>query len=319
MRLWFGGLIAFLLLSFHAAAHAGPVTKIVVFGDSLSDPGNLYAASGNTDPPTPPYYEGRFSNGPIWVDYMAPRYGIAVESHAVGGATTGTHNIANQTPGQYAGLQQQVQGWTAAQPGGADPDALYMIWAGSNDFSLLPPDATPDQIGLFFAETIGNLLNAAATLYASGAQKVMIGNVPDIGLTPQAREAGIGEQLSLLVQSFNAQLVAEVERLFTEALILDSFGMLHEILAMAEDLGLTNLTDACLVRGASISLCDDPEAHMFWDGMHPTSGVHEIFAARMASLLAPAQVSEPAVWPLVLAVLPLVFLLRRRRAGFARP
>lgn len=319
MRLWFGGLVALFLISSHAAVHASPVTRIVVFGDSLSDPGNLYEASGHTDPPVPPYYEGRFSNGPIWVDYMASQYGIDVESHAVGGATTGTHNLANQSPGQYDGLQQQIQGWAAGQSAGADPDAVYFIWAGSNDFSLLPPDATPDQIGLFFADAIGNLLNAAATLYAAGAQNVVIGNVPDLGLTPQARQAGLSDQFTLLAQSFNAELAAAVEQMFAEALIMDSFGMLHEIVAMAEDLGITNLTDACVIRGESITQCANPEAYLFWDIMHPTSEVHRNFAARMAALLAPEQVSEPVAWPLFLVILPLAFILWRRRTGSARP
>lgn len=317
MRLWFRGLLALFLISSPAAVHASPVTRIIVFGDSLSDPGNLYQASEHTDPPVPPYYQGRFSNGPIWVDYMASQYGIAVESHAVGGATTGTHNLANQAPGQYDGLQQQIQGWAAAQ--GADPDAVYFIWAGSNDFSLLPPAATPDQIGLFFAEAIGNLLNAAATLYAAGAQNVVIGNVPDLGLTPEARQAGLSDQLTMLVQSFNAELAAAIERMFAEALILDSFGMLHEIVAMAEDLGITNLTDACFIRGESTAPCANPENYLFWDVMHPTSQVHGIFAARMAALLAPEQVSEPVAWPLFLVILPLAFLLWRRREISARP
>lgn len=319
MRLWFGGLVAFLFVSFHPALHASPVTKIVVFGDSLSDPGNLYEASGRTDPPVPPYYEGRFSNGPVWVDYLAAQHGIAVESHAVGGATTGTHNVANQSPGQYDGLQQQVQAWAAGQGGGADPDAVYFIWAGSNDFSLLPPDATPDQISMFLADAIGNLLNAAATLYAAGAQKVMIGNVPDLGLTPEAREAGLSDQFTMLVQAFNAELAAAVQQMFAEALILDSFSMLHEIVAMAEDLGITNVTDACLVRGESITQCANPEAYLFWDIMHPTTEVHRLFAARMAGLLAPEQVSEPVTWPIFLVILPAVYFLWRRRAGLARP
>ena len=252
-------------------------------------------------------------------DQIQERHGITVESHAVGGATSGTHNVANETPGQYAGLQQQVQGWVAGQTTGADPDALYFIWAGSNDFFLLPSDATPDQVGVLFAETIGNLLNAAATLYAAGAQRVMIGNLPDLGLTPQARTAGLGDQLTFLVQAFNEELAAAVERMFAEAMILDSFAMLHEIVAEAEALGLTNLTDPCVIRGDTITRCDNPETHLFWDIMHPTSAVHGAFADRMAALFAATAVSEPPVTLFSMVVLPLLLVLWRRRAGSARP
>jgi phospholipase/lecithinase/hemolysin len=47
-------------------ALAGPITGVVVFGDSLSDAGNVYAATGNRFPPAP-YSGGRFTNGPVWV------------------------------------------------------------------------------------------------------------------------------------------------------------------------------------------------------------------------------------------------------------
>ena len=45
-------------------------TQIVAFGDSLSDNGNLHdlMAKFNVDTPAAPYFEGRFSNGPVAVE-----------------------------------------------------------------------------------------------------------------------------------------------------------------------------------------------------------------------------------------------------------
>ncbi|HDV5785644.1 TPA: hypothetical protein RJD83_002616 [Legionella pneumophila] len=43
--------------------------NIVVFGDGLSDNGNLYAYTNHRRPASPAYYNGRFSNGPVWVEY----------------------------------------------------------------------------------------------------------------------------------------------------------------------------------------------------------------------------------------------------------
>jgi hypothetical protein len=66
-------------------------SKIYAFGDSLSDPGNIYNATSFVQwfdgllgleipvlPPSPPYFEGRYSNGPNWVDYLAEDLGITV-------------------------------------------------------------------------------------------------------------------------------------------------------------------------------------------------------------------------------------------------
>jgi outer membrane lipase/esterase len=47
--------------------YAGELTQIVAFGDSLIDTGNFFAASGQTTPASPPYFNGRWTNGPAWV------------------------------------------------------------------------------------------------------------------------------------------------------------------------------------------------------------------------------------------------------------
>jgi len=68
-------LAAFAFVLSGSAVPAGRINQIVVFGDSLSDSGNLFAATMGTTPP-PPYYQGRFSNGPVWVEDLAGRLGV---------------------------------------------------------------------------------------------------------------------------------------------------------------------------------------------------------------------------------------------------
>ena len=51
---------------------AAPITDLYVFGDSLSDTGNLFALTFGIEPPSPPYFDGRFSDGPVWVETLAP-------------------------------------------------------------------------------------------------------------------------------------------------------------------------------------------------------------------------------------------------------
>ncbi|HST91688.1 MAG TPA: autotransporter domain-containing esterase, partial [Brevundimonas sp.] len=53
-----------------SAANAQTYNRLVVFGDSLSDNGNLYAATGNTTPTSPPYFQGRYSNGPVFTELL---------------------------------------------------------------------------------------------------------------------------------------------------------------------------------------------------------------------------------------------------------
>jgi outer membrane lipase/esterase len=54
--------VALILFGLCAVAQADGFSAVVVYGDSLSDNGNLYAATGQ---PGAPYYDGRRSNGPV--------------------------------------------------------------------------------------------------------------------------------------------------------------------------------------------------------------------------------------------------------------
>jgi phospholipase/lecithinase/hemolysin len=93
-----------------AGAASVPFSRIVVFGDSLSDTGNFYHLTGGQLPPTP-YANGRFSNGPLWVEYLADDLGMQVlleNNYAVAGATTGHANSNDGVLGlQYPGLQDK--------------------------------------------------------------------------------------------------------------------------------------------------------------------------------------------------------------------
>jgi len=67
-----GGALAALVVA--ACAFAGSATaqdydRLVVFGDSLSDNGNLFLATGGAQPPAP-YYQGRFSSGPVFTELL---------------------------------------------------------------------------------------------------------------------------------------------------------------------------------------------------------------------------------------------------------
>src|SRR5262245_45599060 len=46
-------------------AAAEPFTGVYAFGDSLSDAGNVFIATGGAIPGAP-YFAGHFSNGPTW-------------------------------------------------------------------------------------------------------------------------------------------------------------------------------------------------------------------------------------------------------------
>ena len=84
--------IAALLAAAAPLAHASSFSSIVVYGDSLSDNGNLYAATGV---PGAPYVNGEFSNGPVAVQQLSTLLNAPLADFAFGGATTGIGNIGD--------------------------------------------------------------------------------------------------------------------------------------------------------------------------------------------------------------------------------
>jgi phospholipase/lecithinase/hemolysin len=257
------------LMATTSFARASSFSAVVVYGDSLSDNGNLYALDGGIDPLSPPYFMGRFSNGPVAVEQLAALVGAPLEDFAVGGATSGVGNEGDggtQTttglfglPGMFGELAA-TNGAIATSP--LTPSALFVVWGGANDFLA---NGSP-ALGAADIDAI------VGQLEADGATHILVPGVPDLGLTPDFMGSAAA---TLYSEQFNADLQATLP---AGATYFDTFDLLHQIVADPSAYGLTNVTNPCLV-GATI--CPDPNQYLFWDGFHPTTTVDSILAQDM--------------------------------------
>jgi len=258
-------------------AASTPFSRIVVFGDSLSDTGNFYHLTGGQAPPAP-YFEGRFSNGRLWLEYLAEDLGMQVlaeDNYAVAGATTGHLNSNNGLLGlQYPGLQDEISQFLSShQDGGADPAALYIIWAGANDFFvLLQSGGSPADL---VANGVKNLAQAIARLSQAGARQILVVNVPDLGLTPFGINSGMHAQITLLCGAYNQALEATLDDLAVggiPTIRVDAFERLRQMVSSPVLFGFTNVTESFLAVGG------EPSEFLFWDAVHPTTRGHEVLA-----------------------------------------
>src|SRR5512137_1549299 len=115
-------------------ASAAAFTGLTFFGDSLTDTGNVFVASGGSTPP-PPYFNGRFSNGPVWAESLATGLGFPTSSNAalLGGNNYAFGGARITASGSVPSLLAQMGGlWGPAHPV-ADPNALYVLVGGMND------------------------------------------------------------------------------------------------------------------------------------------------------------------------------------------
>jgi phospholipase/lecithinase/hemolysin len=266
-----------------AGARAEPFSGMVVFGDSLSDTGNLFTFTGEAVPASPPYFQGRFSNGPVWVEHLLSLLDVDPDllvNFATGGATSGTTNI---TASEAPGLLTQIDAF-AASGSPVDPEALYVVWAGANDFlgNVADPEAA-------ITTAVTNIATAISTLAALGASTILVPNLPDLGKVPEIRESGDAALIAgatALVVAFNDALAATLDNLAAmleiDLIPLDVFALLEDIVADPAAFDLVNVTDRCLSADQT-TICDTPEQHLFWDGDHPTAAGHSLLADAAAA------------------------------------
>ncbi|MBD2770793.1 SGNH/GDSL hydrolase family protein [Iningainema tapete] len=268
--------------SFESSLISGLFNEIYVFGDSLSDIGNAFDATrkGFKEglPPAPPYIQGRFSNGAIWVEYLAQLLGLTSKrktNYAIGGANTGnTNTFIPNNPLNLPGLQQQFTSFKTQYPQ-ADREALYIIWAGANDYlSGSLQDST---------QAIANLSNGVKLLATLGAKNIMVVNLPDLGKLPATRQdPQVSKFLSDITQKHNSGLAESLKALSqslgncVNIIQFDVYSLFNQVFASPQKFGFTVVTNSELEQLSQLQ--GYTEEFFFWDDIHPTTAVHKLLA-----------------------------------------
>lgn len=285
-------LLLITFLSFNAHAE---FDEMVVFGDSLSDTGNL-ASTGVVFPSPPFYAASRVSNGPVAVEGLADKLGLSAEAsmHLVGGAGGSNFSVAGARARPESDfpidLGDQVGAYLLQVGGIASENTLYVVFIGGNDVR--------DARGVSHKQS-KVILGAAAKvidqqlrlLIAAGAQHILVANSPDIGSIPETHLLAAATNNKHLVRQtkrrskqFNrilARKIRAIERDTDQDLVLfDVFAYLQKILRNSVAYGYSNTNDACFSTANDVfnSECEFGQRfseHLFFDEIHPTGRSHE--------------------------------------------
>ena len=284
---------------------AAPVSQIVAFGDSNVDSGNLRALFGPGVNP-PPNFGGRNNNGRVVVEYLASTLAVPLLNYGYSGATTGAPGLNAAIPNTLTQIQTH---FTALGAGAADPDALYIYWAGSNDVFLAttPPAQLQNKIN----GALTNIDTALRQLDARGAKKIVVATRtprPDLASVDNQNGIALNTALKDFVSSLDPLLAADI-------LIYDAYSRVADMVINPSNYGFTQSAALCINNNNVGDNCANDlnvaAGYINWDAAHKTTRVHALMAQQLI-----AQVPEPSVASLLaVAVLALVLTSQRKSAG----
>ncbi|MBM70803.1 MAG: hypothetical protein CME43_15140 [Haliea sp.] len=318
--------------------YAAPMfSDIYVFGDSLSDTGNTRAAvplgSTGTVAALAGYGpNGRFSNGPVWHEYLADLLDLPRATRSSAGGNNYAYGGArvDNAVGFSAGVLTQQARYNNDLGGGpSDSDALFVAWAGGNDMRDLVGDADPLAA---INATLDSLFGVLGGLVASGAGTLLVPNLPDLGSIPEFRTSAEAASATFVTTAWNTGLEQRLNGLArtTTASIyfLDVFSVFNSILADPAPFGYTNTTDECrsvvssgfLGLGRTEVSCAGADGYLFWDQIHPTTAAHRALGLSAFALLssgaALGTVPTPmTLWLFLFGLLILALVHRRHLAS----
>jgi len=275
-------------------------SDIFVFGDSLSDTGNLASIAG--DFPNPPFFNNRLTNGLVAIDYVAESLNLKADAslYLLGQSNGSNYAVVGALAAGNSAidLSAQVGAFLANQNGSAPADALYVVFIGGND--VFDASILPDITAARQAVDLGVLVEGQQiqALINAGAKYFLVINVVDISTTPSitqlaalTQNPGLIKQTKKLTKRYNKKLKRTLKKINKnndiELVRFNLFEVFKNLLNDAEDAGFSNTTDACF---SSITLSFNPgcnfganfSSYIFFDEFHPTARAHEIIGNRIA-------------------------------------
>src|SRR5579871_635840 len=268
-----------------------PFTGFVVFGDSLSDNGNLYVGTsllGDPTPSAPMYATGEYTDGTnsvpsttgplgLWIEQLAPKLNLPVPqpfakngtNYAVASAQTGTNPAYSPLSASIPYMTDQLNLFLKANP--TPPvTALYTFWGGSND--ILFGNVAP-------ATAAANVQGNIDTLAKAGAKYFAWVTLPLLGEVPETINTSNRSALDAAAAAYNQAMAGAITQLKTAhpgitIVTIDSYALFLAIGQNPSAFGFTNITSPAQgLTGVN------PNTYLFWDMLHSTTAADSYMAS----------------------------------------
>jgi phospholipase/lecithinase/hemolysin len=299
-----------------ALAGVSSLSKLFVFGDSLSDSGNAGVLTGGFFTPSPPYAGNRASNGPVAVEQLWQLFNPGDTSfkpslqggtnYSILGATSGKENnlqynslVSNAFANKGNALQ--LQSFLTAAPSFDPQTSLFVVWLFPNDVLYFRSSGFGDSAGTYNGTdgsattfqaiddlAVSNVIGTVNTLASQGARHFLVVNSPDLGQIPAFSSGAEATDMTQISQDFNSLLETEIATLSSTNSLLDIelFQLddaMNALISSPASYGISNVSNACLTSVIPATVCSDPSQYLYWDTFHPTTVGHGLIAQQMYS------------------------------------
>jgi len=263
------------------------INRMVTFGDSLSDTGNIFNASQWTFPNRNSWFLGRFSNGLVWTEYLAKEKNIPLYNWAVGGAAGENKYIA------LTGVYDQVTSYLTYMKMAKNykpENTLFTLEFGLNDFMNYNREV---------AEVKADFSSALIRLVDANAKNILLFTLPDATKAPQFKYSTQEEIIKVRtkIEQFNA-FIKEQSKYYQDkgynVALFDAATLFSQIITNPKEHGFQNSKDACLDINRSSALdylyshdltteCSyyGADSYVFWGVTHPTTATHKYIADKI--------------------------------------
>lgn len=303
----------FLILPTSLVMAGGSFSNIYVFGDSLSDTGNLASIPEFDFFNQPPYDRG-LSNGPRAVEVLAESLGLSVAPslHHLPGQTGTNYSViaarARARDGEIIDLNSQINAFLLKTNFAAPADALYVISIGGNDIRDARDEKNPIKAFRILQQAVGGIDEAIRTLVDNGARSILVTNASDVGAVPETVALAESTGAKNLVRSatvktriFNHKLsrkLVKIERdLNLDLVDFDLFSFYRSVFRNRTALGFTNASEGCF---STLTLTFNPDCEnganfdkfVFFDEFHPTAKTSERIGRALFAVV-PQPIASP--------------------------
>jgi len=288
-----------------------PFTQFVVFGDSVSDTGNVPQTGVNGANPPPAYTANRYTDGPdtvpstqiqgVWHEQLATDVSKPIAAPSTAGGTNFAYYGA-VTYGEdrtYLSLQTQVNNYLGL--GQASANSLYLFWGGANDITSVAPSTNVNAYTSAAANAVQNIQAQIGQLYNAGGRNFLWVNLPSFDKVPSGIRASTAVQAGLAAgsQTFNADYAAALTQLKQQYPLItitrvDAFTLFNDMINNPGNYGFTNVTDNARADYLAGNTTLNPDQYLFWNDDHMTTAADKYIAQNAADALAATYATPPA-------------------------